>query len=228
MRNVVRDIVAELAPHELIVLDALLLVDDDTALRRLARGRHRDPLGFGLGEAATLLTPVVWMALDEAARQVVSTTVASAGRRARPWLRRIRRRPAEPAQSRPLPPLTPEQLEAVRSRVARLAVESGLEREAAGALAERVVARLVLPAEPEPGDGAEPEPQDGAEPEPQDGAEPEPQDGAEPEPQDGAEPEPDGSAEPEPDHRAPHRDSPSNAGPSAGRESDRDERSGRA
>ncbi|MGW2715252.1 hypothetical protein ACWC4J_40795 [Streptomyces sp. NPDC001356] len=220
MRNVVRDIVAELAPHELIVLDALLLVDDDTALRRLARGRHRDPLGFGLGEAATLLTPVVWMALDEAARQVVSTTVASAGRRAGPWLRRIRRRPAEPAQSRPLPPLTPEQLEAVRSRVARLAVESGLEREAAGALAERVVARLVLPAEPEPGDGAEPEPGDGAEPEPQDGAEPEPQDGAEP--------EPDGSAEPEPDHRAPHRDSPSNAGPSAGRESDRDERSGRA
>ncbi|MGW2462399.1 hypothetical protein ACWC2M_25770 [Streptomyces sp. NPDC001761] len=220
MRNVVRDIVAELAPHELIVLDALLLVDDDTALRRLASGRHRDPLGFGLGEAATLLTPVVWMALDEAARQVVSTTVASAGRRAGPWLRRIRRRPAEPAQSRPLPPLTPEQLEAVRSRVARLAVESGLEREAAGALAERVVARLVLPAEPEPGDGAEPEPQDGAEPEPQDGAEPEPQDGAEP--------EPDGSAEPEPDHRAPHRDSPSNAGPSAGRESDRDERSGRA
>ncbi|MEW2514756.1 hypothetical protein [Streptomyces sp. NPDC046870] len=204
MRDVVRDIVGELAPHELIVLDALLLVDDDTALRRLAGGRHRDPLGFGLGEAATLLTPVVWMALDEAARQVVSATVASAGRRARPWLRRIRSRPAEPAQSRLLPQLTPEQLEAVRSRVARLAVESGLEREAAGALAERVVARLVLPAEPQPDDGVEPGPDDDADPEPDDGA------------------------DPGPDRRAPHRVSTADDGPSAGRETDRGERGGRA
>lgn len=198
-----RDIVGELAPHELIVLDALLLVDDDTALRRLGSGRHRDPLGFGLGEAATLLTPMVWMALDEAARQVVSTTVASAGRRARPWLRRIRHRPAEPAQSRLLPHLTPEQLEAVRSRVARLAVESGLEREAAGALAERVVARLVLPAEPQPDDGVEPGPDDN-------------------------EPEPDDGAEPGPDRRAPHRVTTADDGPSAGRETDRGERGGRA
>ncbi|MET8765645.1 hypothetical protein [Streptomyces sp. NPDC004658] len=211
MRDVVRDVVGELAPHELILLDALLLVDDDTALRRLARGRHRDPLGFGLGEAATLLTPVVWMALDEAARQMVSATVASAGRRARPWLRRIRRRPAQPVQSRLLPPLTSEQLEAVRSRVAELAVESGLEREAAEALAERVVARLVLPVEPRLDDGTEPGPDDDAEPELNEDTEPEPDD-----------------AEPGPDYGAPHRATPANDGTSAGRARDRGDRGGRA
>lgn len=149
VRDVVRVIVNELAPHELILLDGLLLVDDDSALRRLASGQDRDPLGFGLGEAAALVTPVVWMALDEAARQIVSAGVASAGRRSRLWLRRIGRRPTAP---RVLPPLEPGQLEAVRLRVVQLAVESGLERGAAEALAERVVARLVLPAEQERGD----------------------------------------------------------------------------
>ncbi|WP_330342262.1 hypothetical protein [Streptomyces sp. NBC_00557] len=144
VRDVVREIVSELAPHELLVLDGLLVVDDDTALRRLSSRGEREPLGFGVGEATALVTPVVWMALDEAARQVVSATVAAAGRRSREWLRRIGRRPAAP---RVLPPLAPEQLEAVRLRVAQLAVESGLDAGAAEVLAERVVARLVLSAE---------------------------------------------------------------------------------
>jgi hypothetical protein len=143
VRDVVREIVSELAPHEVLLLDGLLLVDDDTALRRLSSRRDREPLGFGLGEAAALVTPLVWMALDEAARRIVSATVAAAGRRARGWLRRIGRRSTTP---RVLPPLTPGQLEAVRLRVAQLGVESGMDDAAAEVLAERVVARLVLSA----------------------------------------------------------------------------------
>lgn len=174
VRDVVRVIVNELAPHELILLDGLLLVDDDTALRRLASGQDRDPLGFGLGEAAALVTPVVWMALDEAARQIVSAGVATAGRRSRLWLRRIGRRPAAP---RVLPPLEPAQLEAVRLRVVELAAESGLERGAAEALAERVVARLVLPAEQEQVDSPEQDQDGGAGPHPTAPADAGPQDG---------------------------------------------------
>ncbi|MEU6578661.1 hypothetical protein [Streptomyces sp. NPDC046805] len=147
MRDVVRDVVGEVAPDELILVEGLFVVDDETALRRLSsRGQRREPLGFGLGEIAALVTPVVWMALDEAAHQIVSATVGAAGRRSGTWLRRIMRRPV--AAPRILPPLAPEQLEAIRVRVVELAGESGMESPQAQALGERVVARLVLPGQP--------------------------------------------------------------------------------
>ncbi|MGW0513628.1 hypothetical protein ACWD1W_31050 [Streptomyces olivaceoviridis] len=38
--------------------------DDATVVRRLGgRSRRSDTLGFGLGEVAALVTPVVWLAL---------------------------------------------------------------------------------------------------------------------------------------------------------------------
>lgn len=68
--DVVRDIVAEVAPAELPVAEGLRRLGDDGAVRRLVRRRwRREPLGFGLGEVVPLVTPVLWVALDEAVRR---------------------------------------------------------------------------------------------------------------------------------------------------------------
>src|SRR5437879_4790292 len=64
VRDVVREVVAEIAPTELALVDGLAQFDDATAVRRLRpRGGRREPLGFGLGEILALVTPVVWLAL---------------------------------------------------------------------------------------------------------------------------------------------------------------------
>ncbi|MFE2521912.1 hypothetical protein [Streptomyces mirabilis] len=174
MRDVVRETVAEVAPDELIVVEGLCRFDDDRVARLLAgrTGRH-EPLGFGLEEVAAMVTPIVWTALDEAARQAAGAAVGTAVRRSARWLRTITRGPAAPQV---LPALTSGQLQTVRERVLELAAESGIAPEAAAALAERLVARLVLgaggestgerrddePADVEESDGVGEEPPGGA------------------------------------------------------------------
>jgi hypothetical protein len=131
--------VAEEAPPELPVADGLARLGDDSAVRRLGRRRRRgEPLEFGLGEVVPLVTPVLWIALDEAVRRgaddVADGLLA--------WvLRRIFRRPAPP---RAVGPFTQGQLQFLRKRARELALEYGHERKDAEALAERLVARIVL------------------------------------------------------------------------------------
>ncbi|MFE1193760.1 hypothetical protein ACFW6E_13325 [Streptomyces olivaceoviridis] len=102
----VRDVVAEVAPEELPLVAGVAGFDDATVVRRLGgRSRRSDTLGFGLGEVATLVTPVVWLALHQAAQQIVGTAVDSGVARARSALRRLFRRPAEAVT---VPPLSRE------------------------------------------------------------------------------------------------------------------------
>ncbi|MFF1497376.1 hypothetical protein [Streptomyces sp. NPDC058304] len=159
MRDVVRDVVAEVAPEELPLVAALAGFDDATVVRRLSgRGRRRETLGFGLGEVAALVTPVVWLVVDQTAQRVVSAGVDSAASGARSAMRRLLRRPTEAVT---VPPLNREQLAEVRKAVLETAVQRGLGEEHASMIADAVVARLVLagPEEPEPED---PEPGPGA------------------------------------------------------------------
>ncbi|MFG1953474.1 hypothetical protein [Micromonospora sp. NPDC048830] len=150
VRDAVRDVVAEVAPDELVLADALRRFDDDTALRRLTRARQsRDMLGFGLGEAAVLVTPLVWIAVDEVVRAAVGAGITRVGTGARTWLRARLRRPQPP---RAMPALTGEQLRAVRDRVGELAVAAGLAPAEAATLADRVVARLALAVDDGPRD----------------------------------------------------------------------------
>ena len=143
VRDVVHDIVAEVAPDELVLFAALENTDDEAVVRRLTRGRRsREPLGFGLAEAAALVLPVVWIALDEVVRTAVAAGSARASRRW--WTRarsRLRRRPTSPQV---LPTLSREQLTAVRDRVNELAAQAGIAEKDAAILADLVVARLVL------------------------------------------------------------------------------------
>ncbi|WP_232246673.1 hypothetical protein [Kitasatospora mediocidica] len=148
----VRDVVAETAPTELVLVDGLTRFDDATAVRRLRpQGGRREPLGFGLGEIVTLVTPVVWLALDETAKKLAESAVDAGVKGGRAVFRRVLRRPAAPAV---IPPLTPGQLAEVRARVLETASHRGVAAERAEAIADAVVARLALAA---PGPGADPE-----------------------------------------------------------------------
>ncbi|GAA2531956.1 hypothetical protein GCM10010423_29380 [Streptomyces levis] len=143
VRDLVRDVVSEVAPEELPLVAGLAGFDDAGAVRRLGGGdRRRETLGFGIGEAAALVTPVVWLAVDQAAQRIVGTWVDSGITRMGTALRRLFRRPvSEPVV---IPPLTREQLALVRESVLTMAGQRGLEAERAAVIADAVVTRLVL------------------------------------------------------------------------------------
>ncbi|GAA2793533.1 hypothetical protein [Saccharopolyspora taberi] len=145
VRDVVRDVVEQVADEELPVVDGLSRFDDDTVVRRLGRrDRQRDPLGFGLGELAVMVTPVVWLVLDQVVKQVTETAVDSAATGTKNALRKLfgRKRGAAPE----VPELTPEQLGEVRQRVLDAALHRGLPQEQAEEVADAVVARLAIAA----------------------------------------------------------------------------------
>ncbi|SDM65747.1 hypothetical protein SAMN04489726_2754 [Allokutzneria albata] len=147
----VRDVVAEVAPEELPVVDGLAGFDDGTVVRRLRRGgNRREPLGFGLGEIAVMVAPVVWIVVDQIAQKVAGTAVDGAAKGMRALLRKVfRKGPARVV----VPPLTPEQLAEGWRKVYEAALHRGMSEERARAVADAVVARLTLDAsdEEEPG-----------------------------------------------------------------------------
>jgi hypothetical protein len=138
--DVVRDVVADAAPEELPLVEGLSRFDDETVVRRLTRrSRPREPLGFGLDEVAVLVTPVVWIVVEEAARRVVDSAVTGAAKGLRARLRRLLGRRATPLT---VPQLTREQIVEVQQRVLELAGQNGLEQERAAMLANLLGARL--------------------------------------------------------------------------------------
>ena len=142
VREVVRDVVAEVAPEELPVLAGLRRLDDDEALRRLTRRRRpREPLGFGLETVAVLAAAVAWVAVSESVKRMVQPAADGLSRRMGARLRRLFRRRSAPTV---VPKLTREQLADVRQRVLEVAEQNGFDPERAVVLADRVVARLAL------------------------------------------------------------------------------------
>ncbi|MFG2985569.1 hypothetical protein ACGFYQ_30655 [Streptomyces sp. NPDC048258] len=155
VRDLVRSAVTELAPEELPLLAGLQRFDDATVVRRLSgRGRRREPLGFGAGEVAVLVTPVVWLVLDQIGQRMVNAALDRAGARVTSGLRRLLRRPAAPVT---VPPLTREQLAEVRALVCASAVQRGLSAGRAEVIADAVVTRLTL-ADAPGGESTEPSP----------------------------------------------------------------------
>ncbi|MFJ3203072.1 hypothetical protein [Streptomyces sp. NPDC086989] len=151
VRDLVHSAVSELAPEELPLLAALRRFDDATVVRRLrGRGRRREPLGFGAGEVAVLVTPVVWLVLDQVGQRMVNAALDRTGARVTTALRRLLRRPAAPVT---VPPLTREQLAGVRALVRAASVQRGLSAGRAEVIADTVVARLALA--DAPGEGEE-------------------------------------------------------------------------
>ncbi|MBM0227663.1 MULTISPECIES: hypothetical protein [Micromonospora] len=138
--EVVRDVITEVAPHELPLVEGLSRLPPDRVAGLLRRPHRPEELGFGLTEAVAALTPVVWIAVDEASRMGVKALADGVGGR----LRRLFRRRSRPALPATVPHLTREQLAAVHDRVRAGASAAGLDDPAARGVADHVVARLVL------------------------------------------------------------------------------------
>ncbi|MFI7126822.1 hypothetical protein ACIBQ1_14095 [Nonomuraea sp. NPDC050153] len=140
--DIVRDVVEDVAPHELPLLAGLQRLDDAEISVRLTRSAKRDdPLGFGMGEIVVLVTPIVWAVLQRAADRVTDSALDGLQSRAAKLVRRLLRRP-EPAAL--LPGFNPEALREIWENIVEKATESGMERPQAEQLANSVVSRLVM------------------------------------------------------------------------------------
>lgn len=149
IRDVVADVVAEVAEEELFLINALATLDDEAVVKRLtAREQRRDPLGFGAETAAAVVTSIVWIALTEAVCKLVDSAVDRLGE-----AKRRRRRKAVPTS---VPPLTRDQLAAVKAAIVAAARKAGLSESRTDVIAQATVSRLVLaPAEAEKGRNSE-------------------------------------------------------------------------
>jgi hypothetical protein len=153
---IVTRVIAELAPEELPLVEALRELDDETALERLTtRAGRSEPLGFGVEEAVVLLTPVIWSVVDQSVRKAVDAAVKRAGKSklARRGLFRRHRDPLPPS----VPALTTEQLATIEQCVLEATRQARLSQDRGERIADGVVRRLALmrPATegPEPGAG---------------------------------------------------------------------------
>ncbi|NUR02188.1 MAG: hypothetical protein HOY79_38335 [Streptomyces sp.] len=140
---IVASVIAQLAPEELPSVEALRELDDETALKRLiARPVRGEPLGFGVEEVGLLLTPALWIVVDESVRRVVGAVVERAGQSR--FLRRFpfrRRREPVPVS---VPALTPEQLASIERCVREAAQQARLSQDRGERIADGVVRRLAL------------------------------------------------------------------------------------
>ncbi|MFD7295256.1 hypothetical protein ACFV9W_18400 [Streptomyces sp. NPDC059897] len=138
VRDVVRDVVAEVAPDEVLLLDRLANLDEGRVTRLFARSvEDSEPIECGHVDVTAPVTPVLWLALDEAAR---GTTCKAARRK--PLVYHLFRRPPQPPPE--LRCRTAAQLDAVRHLVHAHAHAARLGEDAAQALADSVAARLAL------------------------------------------------------------------------------------
>lgn len=145
VRDLVRHVVDEVAPEELVLLNGLLEFNDDEVGRTLAGAAKRDePLGFGLETVVALVTPVLWAALSEAARHAFTTAIDSAADKATREVRRFWRRRQSVQSDLTLPPLTDEQITELVSVIREKCVTAGIDPARAAAVADRVAARLAL------------------------------------------------------------------------------------
>ncbi|MFF7993405.1 hypothetical protein ACFZDG_26865 [Kitasatospora xanthocidica] len=139
---IVTAVIARLAPAELSLAESLHGLDPATALERLSsRPTRGEPLGFGLEEIGVLLTPAVWIAVDESVRRVVDKAVDRTSRTKPARRGFFRRRTPVPIT---VPALEPEQLASVEQCVLEATRRTGLTPEQAERIADGVVRRLAL------------------------------------------------------------------------------------
>ncbi|WP_328635340.1 hypothetical protein [Streptomyces sp. NBC_00356] len=183
VRDVVRDVVAKVAPDEVLLLDQLAPLDEGRVTRLFERrvrdmeshqapyadphmdprtdshpdphmgshtdphmGSHTDPhmgsFECGHVDVTAPVTPVVWLALDEAARRTTCLAIDGRSRRRTPLLHHLFRRRSQPPPT--IRSLTATQLDAVRRLVRDHARSARLGEDAATALADAVTSRLSL------------------------------------------------------------------------------------
>jgi hypothetical protein len=144
VRDVVRDVVAEYAAEEVLVLDGIGGLDDLQVTRLLTRrARRREPLGYGLDSIVPMVAPVLWVVLTEATEETTDVAVQGAFGKLRRISKRLirRRRKTVPMV---IPELTRAQIKDVRQKIFERCREAGIEEDRAMALADGVAVRLAL------------------------------------------------------------------------------------
>lgn len=133
----VRAVVERAAPEEMPMVEGLGGMADEVVVARLVRGVPRDErLGFGLDDVAVLVSPVLYIVLDQAVRNIVDDSLDGARRRLPGWWQRLtRRRTPTP----PVPELSAQQVAEIRDHVAALALERGVPEEKVERVREAVV-----------------------------------------------------------------------------------------
>ncbi|MEV8443792.1 hypothetical protein AB0425_41010 [Actinosynnema sp. NPDC051121] len=141
VRDLVRDVVAEVAVEELPVVDGLAALDYDVVVKRLAGGSRgrKEPLGFGWESIVVLVTPVVWLVVDEAAKRAAGAVVDAGVKGTKAlWRKALRRGSGEVV----VPALTDDQRAEVRKRLLEAAERHGMDADRAADLTESVMRRL--------------------------------------------------------------------------------------
>lgn len=155
VRHVVRNVIADHAPEELVLLDAAEQVPPAVRNKRLAPGNStREALGFGLEVATALVVPILWLVLTELARQTAQTVAESTTEGVRGWWRGRRNRRGGTEEPTIVPPLSREQISLVRGKVLDQCAEAGIEPGRATAIANAVFHELAVYA-PEAPDGVD-------------------------------------------------------------------------
>ncbi|MFF9020036.1 hypothetical protein [Streptomyces eurythermus] len=137
--DVVQAVVAERAPDERETAAELLNRNPDEITRMLSARGGDSELGFGLGEVTVLVTPLLWMVLQQFAQELTGVAVrAASGRLSAVW-RRLRGRPGSLSA---LPRLDETQRAELREVVTRRAQEAGLAEAPARQLAASVIRHI--------------------------------------------------------------------------------------
>src|SRR5690606_2479841 len=97
------------------------------------------PIAFGVTDVAVLVSPVVWLVVDEVARRGVGAVAEGLFARLKSRIARSKGRRS--AVNRTVPSLTPAQLDEVHDQVRDRAAAAGISGESAHALADAVVSR---------------------------------------------------------------------------------------
>lgn len=151
-----REAVARSAPDELPLVEATAQAYFAASRRAREARTPDDMLGFRLGEAAAIVTPVALTVAGQALRFVIeqagSVFEEEVGGKLRSLVRRLfarlRRTPAGERAVSQLAPLTSKQLGAVRDLAYSRAQELGIEERQAALMADAIVGGLALRASP--------------------------------------------------------------------------------
>jgi hypothetical protein len=136
--EVVRDVVADVAPGELDYVEGLRLIDDRTVTRAMRRRRGRnEPLGFGSTDLVVLATPIVWIVVEHLVTRGTDTLIERVGKG-------IRSRFGKRQADRRVPRQEPRRTARLRRKVEVEARRRGLSEAEAAAIADALMRRLGL------------------------------------------------------------------------------------